>query len=518
VTQLNRDGAAPPTTAAAETAPHDPDWRAREIRLAVTNGIKLATSLLATWGIALVVRLYIPRFLGPDRFGVLNFADAFTTTAFVVLGLGLDTYVRREISVRPEHASDFIGGIAALRLVLVALVYAGMELVLRAMHRSAEVRTLVYIYGAAQFFMVGNTTTAGLLQATGKVNEMSMLSVAIKVLWGIGIGLAIFLRLPLWAFAATVAVSEGLKSLVLFALAKKHLGFHIRIYPAATYLVVVASLPFFISGLATAFYDKVGVSLLAYMSSDREVGWYGSAVGLAGLTLLLVPLISWVLIPLFARAAKASEDELCSIVRRSLEFILTLTIPVALIMVADADILIRLAFGSAFAPATLAMRLLGVAHLLMYVSIVCAYALAVLKITWPMSFVFVSGMFVNPTCNLLLIRPSLAYGGPGGGGAACASATLITEIGIVIALLSLLGKRAVDRQLGVHVFKQAGCAVVAGLIDYFALRQLGPVRMVLTGIIYVALVLVTKAADVNGMITWVRTALKQRRAARASAA
>ena len=73
------------------------EWRRREIGLAASNALKLGSSLLATWGIALVARLYIPRFLGPDRFGVLNFAEAFTATAFVFLGLGLDTYVRKEI-------------------------------------------------------------------------------------------------------------------------------------------------------------------------------------------------------------------------------------------------------------------------------------------------------------------------------------------------------------------------------------------------------------------------------------
>src|SRR6185503_11222380 len=129
--------------------------------------------------------------------------------------------------------------------------------------------------------------------------------------------------------------------------------------PRLTLGVVVASLPFYVSGLATTIYDKIGVSFLAFMGSDREVGWYGAAAGLAGLTLLLAPLISWVLTPLFARAAAASEAELCLMVRRSLDFILTVAIPVSLMMIVGADVWIKLLFGAKFAPAASALRVLA---------------------------------------------------------------------------------------------------------------------------------------------------------------
>lgn len=503
----NEPSTPPPPSVGSAPAP---EWRKREIRLAAANALKLGSSLLATWGIALVARLYIPRFLGPDRFGILNFADAFTATAFVMMGLGLDTYVRKEISVRPQHASDFVGGIVALRLLMLVFVYAGMELILRYTHRSPEVRMLVYILGAAQFFMVGSTTSSGLLQATGQVTEMSVLSVITKVIWAIGITLSIWLKLGLWAFACAVAASEGLKSLVLFALARKHVGFALSVNVKATGAVIIASLPFYVSGLATTIYDKIGVSLLAFMGSDREVGWYGAAAGLAGLTLLLAPLISWVLIPLFARAAAASEAELYLMVRRSLEFILTVAIPVSLMMVVGADVWIKILFGPNFAPAAMALRVLAVANLLMYVSIVCAYALAVLKMTWRMSAVFTGGMLVNPICNLLLIKPSLSLG-LGGGGAACATATLITEIGVVTPLFLMLGGRAFNSRLIVRIVKNIAAAVLVIVLDTLVLQPLGPVRLLLDAAIYVVLVLVTGAVNIRELVSSVKMALRQRK-------
>ena len=111
---------------------------------------------------------------------------------------------------------DFVGGAIALRLLLLVLVYAGMEIVLRFDSFTRRSSTFMYIFGATQFFMVGGATSAGLLQAAGRVNEMSVLSVVAKLGWAGCIVIVIVLHLGLWAYALSVAITEGAKSLILF--------------------------------------------------------------------------------------------------------------------------------------------------------------------------------------------------------------------------------------------------------------------------------------------------------------
>lgn len=499
------------TSAKLETAAQE-NWRLHETRLAVANGLKLGSSLILTWTIALVARLYIPRFLGPAPFGALNFAEAFATTAFVVMGFGLDTYVRKEISVRPGHASDFVGGIVSLRLLLLLVVYVGMEVVLRSTHCTAETKRLVYIFGAGQFFMVGANTSAGLLHAVGKVNEMSVLSVLVKIGWGAFIFFAVILRLPMWFFALAFTLSEGTKALVLFALAKKHLGFKFHINVKATAAVLVAALPFFVSGLATTVYDKVGVNLLEFMANRSEVGWYGAANGLAGLVLMLVPLLSWVIVPLFARAAAQSEEELFRMVRRSLEYVLVATMPVAMTLMVGADIWVRLLFGQAYAPAAMALRVLATTTFLMYMSIIAVYALAVLNYTWSMSLIFLSGTVINPVCNLLLIPRLSAHGGAGSAGAACAIATLVTEVAMVSGLLTRLGRRCYDSRLLLVMAKSFGAVALVVLTDFFLLVRLGPVRLAIDLLLYAVLVVAFRAVAIAETVGFVREMIQKKRA------
>ena len=73
---------------------------------ALRNAVKLATSLLLTWGVALVITFKLPKYLGPTVFGHYKFGDQFAMSLAVFLSLGVDTYISREVAVRPKHASE----------------------------------------------------------------------------------------------------------------------------------------------------------------------------------------------------------------------------------------------------------------------------------------------------------------------------------------------------------------------------------------------------------------------------
>ena len=485
------------------------DRRQRDIGTAFANALKLGASLVATWGIALVTRLFIPRYLGPERFGILNFSDAFAGTAFVFMGLGIDQYVRKEISVRPAHTSDFIGGIIALRLILLAVVYAGMEVVLSSTHRDSQVRTLVYIMGIAQYFSVGSGTSAGLLQAAGHVNGISVLSVLIKFAWGGCILSAIYFRLELWAFATSLALTEGLRSIALFALARKHLQFQMKIDVRATLAVVAAAFPFCISGLASTVYDKIGTNVLGFTASSREVGWLGAAAGLHGITLMVAPLVSWILTPLFARAAADSRDELFRLIRRSLEFIIAIATPLTLFMALGANIWVGILFGEAFRPAANILRVMAISTLLMYLSIVAASALAVLNYTWRMSVVFLGALLVSAASNYVLIR-HFASAGPGAEGAASAAAMTLTELAIVVPLVAMLGRQAIDRRLISSTGKNLVAAAIVVALDHFVRGAFGWWTLVLDGFAYLALSVGSGGSDIKGMIQVVKASRTSR--------
>jgi O-antigen/teichoic acid export membrane protein len=477
--------------------------------LAIRNALKLGGSLLFTWGIALGIRLLVPRYLGPIRFGTLNFADGFSTAAFIVLNLGQEAYIRKEVAVRPSHASDFFGGVFALRAVLTVLVFAAIAAVLKVTGKSADVTEVVFIYGAAQFFVTANATFSAMLHAKGDVGAMSVLAVVTKVVWAAGLLAAMATGAGLWAYGASYLASESIETVVLYRLAQRHLGLSFRIDRAATRAMLLTSLPYFLQTFASTAYGKLDISLLEFMTSTQEVGFYGAASALSMLTLLITPLIGWVLMPMLARAAARSRAEFFEQIRRSLELILTVAIPASMMINLGAEFWIHLVFGEAFMPAALALRIQATMFVLTYVAIVYSLALIMLERAWALTRIAMVGLAVNVALNLALIHPSMSYFGQGGGGAGCAIAMLGTEIVVASLMMRIIGVEAFDRRSVVTITKSLLAFGVVVAVDR-ALRSLGSVRLVADGVVYLVIVIASRALRLREMYGIARQAVRDR--------
>jgi O-antigen/teichoic acid export membrane protein len=477
--------------------------------LAIRNALKLGASLVFTWGIALAIRLLLPRYLGPVRFGTLNFADGFTTAFFIALNLGADQYIRKEVAVRPSHATEFFGGVAVIRVALALVVMAAMAIVLHVTGREPEIQGLVLLYGLTQFFVTSNATLSALLHAKGRVGAMSVLAVATKVIWAGGVLLAMVTGAGLWAYAVSYLASESVETFVLYGLAREHLDLRFRVAWTSTKAMLLASLPYYLILFAQTAYGKLDVSLLEFTAGSEEVGWYGAAQTVAGLTLLVTPLIGWVLMPMFARAAARSREELDEQLRRSLELILVIAIPASLVINLGAELWTRIIFGPAFAPAAPALRITATMFVLMYVSIIYAQALIMLGRAWTLVLISVVGLVANVALNLALIRVSLRAFGPGGGGTGCALAIFGTEIVVATCLIGSVGRRAFDRRNVLAIGKcLAACAVVT-FVDR-KLAAWGIPRIVADASLYAALVVGTGAVRPREMIAVVQEALRRR--------
>lgn len=479
--------------------------------VAVRNALKLGSSLFFTWGIALGIRLVLPRYLGPTRFGELNFADGFTAAAFIVLGLGSDSYIRKEVSVRPSHATDFFGGMQVLRVALAGLVTAGMLTVLHRTERSVEIVQLVLLYGLTQFFVNANATLSAILHAKGRVGGMSVLAVVTKVVWAGGVILGMAIHAPLWIYPLSYFASEFVETFALYALAYRHVDLRFRVDVRATGAMLLASLPYNLNLFATTAYGKLDVSLLEFMCNTEEVGWYGAANAVASLTLLVTPLIGWVLMPMFARAAARSREELYEQIRRALELILSVAIPAALMIFVGADVWVHVMFGQAFAPAAGALRVLAPMFIVMYVGIIYSIAIIMLERPWALVVIALGGLVVNVGLNLAFIGVSMKLLGPGGGGTGCATAMLGTEIFVTSCMVILVGRKGFDRRSVATILKSlAACGAVV-VVDRVT-AGLGPARLVIDGAVYATLVLGTGALRLREIAGVIREALRRKAA------
>jgi O-antigen/teichoic acid export membrane protein len=499
-----------PATPGADVPGHDEQAAARETRLAIINSIKLSLSLVGTLVVAFAVRFMIPRYVGPAAFGQLNFADAFAMSFFVFTTFGIDSYIRKEVSIRLEHANEFFAGFFLLRLATAFLICGMMAVGLYWMGKGELEWRLAFIFAAGQVAFVHNFTVTSLLHAASEVNELAWMNVISKILWGGGIYVGLVLGWPLEMIAVCFLVSEGVKAIYLSQVAQRKLRLRWKVDMRATWAAVAASFPYFLNYMCHRTYEKLNVSMLSGMTNDNEVGWYSAATNIATISLLFLPILQAVVVPMAARTAAKSTEAMNEIMRGAVRLVVVSGTLISLILMLHAQVMVDHAFGAGFGPSALSLQMLAPMFPLTYLAVLGAMHLIQLDRIWTMIKVSLAALVINPLLNgpLILLGYKMGQGWAGG---MSALASICTEGANAAITFYILGNAAVDKRFWVVLAKTLLiCGLVTGL--HYATEPLGVWRIGLEVAAYGILAMVTGALPMADIQRLIRDAVNARKA------
>jgi O-antigen/teichoic acid export membrane protein len=464
--------------------------------VALRNGLKMGGSLLITWSVALIVKLRVPPILGPVRQGHFGFADSFASMWFTAIGLGIDVHLMKEASVRPKYASDVVGGVLLLRLLISLFIFPAMAVVLLLTGRSGEILSAVMIFGAAYHLMALNATLGAVLQANSNVGPGVVANISTKIVWGAGLLLMLRLNASLPMLALPFLVGEALRAAILIP-ATRSGGLQFRVNVPAIRAAIRESVPYFVNGLALGILSNLVMSVLEFVRRDeREVGWFASVQNLGSLCMLLSPLLFWVVVPLLARANARSEEEGMGVFRRCLEGLVVAIAPITVLISAGSDFLIRVAFGEKYAPAALGLSILSLVFIMTYTNMMLANKLIVLKQGWSVTVISISSIFVTSALMLVFVPLFRRLFGEGGECAGAASSVIASEACVLAAMLTRFRRFPLDAR-NVRVFAKIAGLSALTLVLNRQLRFLGPVRLIIDAVVYCGLALAIGAVRVH---------------------
>lgn len=482
---------------------------AGDLRVARSNAGKLGISLVLTWTIAIAVRIFMPRHLGPAAFGAYAFADGLAANAMGFLTLGVDTYTLREEPLRPRHANEYFWGVTLFRLAIaVAVLVVGIPL-LAASGQSEQIQHLTIVFGAGYLVAQIAGSLAASLQANTIVDLVAVANVATKVAWGGLVAAALLGGAPLEALAGAMLVSELLKGALLYRESRRRVGLRWRLDPGVTRVVLAASLPFYANSLIRVM-NRLDLAALGFLAGEQEVGWYGAAGMFYLLVLLLSPLMSSVYLPLLSRVRARSEADLWRVTSRTAETVLAVSIPLALFLALGADIWVRILFGEAFAPSALSLRATAPLAVLTYVASLLAMALFTIRRHWTVTVSSIVGTVASPLVAVACIPVGARLLGPGGAGAGAAMGAIAMEACIIAIQLRVVGLKAVGR--GTVVLAARALAVGAAVTGaHVLMAPLGVWRLAVDAVLYVALGWPVGILPVRQMLALIRDVQQARR-------
>lgn len=230
-------------------------------------------------GAGLIVSVWIARYLGPEQYGLWNFAIAFAALFGAFAALGLDNVVVRELVKNPARQNELLGSAFALKLAG-SLCMLIMAIAAISIARSGETFTLwlVAISAAGYVFLSINVID---FYFQAKV-QSKFTVIAVNGAFAIATVAKIALLLveaPLIAFVWAGSAETALSAIFLLA------AYHINRQDIRKWRfradVAVALLkdgwPLILSGLAIMIYMRIDQIMIGQMLGDKEVGLFSAA-------------------------------------------------------------------------------------------------------------------------------------------------------------------------------------------------------------------------------------------------
>lgn len=304
-------------------------------------------------GVGLIVGVWVARYLGPEQFGLFNYATAFVGLFGVVAGLGLQSIVVRDIVRDPSGKEEtlgsatvlqFIGGLVAYGLTMVAISWARPD--------DASAKAIVVILGAVMLVKISDVAIywfESQVQSKFTVwvqNSVFLCFAVLKVL-------LILQKAPLivfvWITLAEAVVVAVLMLIVLGLYGPRVRELRVSIARAKTLLL--DSWPLLLSGVAVMIYMKIDQIMLGQMMGDQAVGIYSAAVRISEVWYFVPMSIVASVFPSILEAKTLSEKLYYQRIQRLYDLMVWLSVCVAVPMTFLSSLLVTSLFGDAYVAA-----------------------------------------------------------------------------------------------------------------------------------------------------------------------
>lgn len=219
------------------------------------------------------------RHLGPEQYGELSYAIAFTAFFQALATLGLDGITVRDLSNRPDQTRAILGTVARLRLVAsVAGWIAACGIV--SFLRPDDIRTLalVALISGGLLFQSADVIDLWFQSQTRSRHAALARSVAFIVSTGIRASL-IIAESSLWAFAITQIFESALTAFLLIRTFRRHSSVSNWEWQQSFALRSLRSgAPLLLSSLSIVAYLRIDQLMLKGMAGDGTLGLYSAAL------------------------------------------------------------------------------------------------------------------------------------------------------------------------------------------------------------------------------------------------
>ena len=355
--------------------------------------------------VGLLVGIWVARYLGPDKFGLLSFAHSFVGLFTIFATLGLDEIVVRELVKDESRRDSLVGTTFWLKLFGAFLVLLVLAFAINFTSNDVDTHILVFIIASATIFQSFNIVDFYFQsKILGKfVAYANFISLFISSIVKIALILS---HASLLAFAWVVLFDSFVLACGFIYFFLKHSTFRIKylIFHKSTAIDLLKdSWPLIFSGGVLMIQARIDQVMIKEMLGSLEVGYYSVAMRLIEAVAFIPMLLKSSLYPSIQSAKIQSkalyQDRLLNFYRLNFLFFLVLAIPIFIF----AEPIIVLLFGIEYQPAGVLLALLSIRLFFTNMGVARGTYIVTENLMKFSMFTMILGTIVNIYLNYVLI-------------------------------------------------------------------------------------------------------------------
>lgn len=323
----------------------------------VQNASWLIGGRLVHMLLSFAIGLLTARYLGPDNYGLINYASAFATFFSSFCTLGINSVIVKNFIDHPSQEGETIGTALVLRLISSLLSLCTIVGIVRVVDGNEPITLLVVaLYCISLFFHIFDTFNYW-FQA--KI-QSKYYAIATLISYIIASGYRLVLLMlgkgVQW-FALSNSVDYCIVAFLLFFFYKRSHGPRLSFSFKKARELLSVSRSYILSGLMIAIYGATDKLMLKQMLDESAVGYYALALSISTMWTFVLSAIIDSLKPSIMRYHNENKDLYERTNRKLYAVVFYVSLLASICIVVSAPLFIRIVYGEKYLPAIEPLRI-----------------------------------------------------------------------------------------------------------------------------------------------------------------
>lgn len=361
--------------------------------------------------VALFVGVYVARYLGPERFGLLSYAGSFVGLFTALATLGLDGIMVRELVKTPERRDELLGTAFWLKAGGAILMWIGIAAAVPFTNNDTQTNILIVIIALGVIFQAFNVIDFS-YQAEVKSKYVVYAQLFQLAVSSITKLILIWISAPLVWFAGVFLLDALIHAAGITTMYLKNTG---KVWAwkwrwGTAKELLRDSWPLILSGMAMSIYMRIDQVMIKEMLGAEQVGYYAAAVRLSEAWYFIPMAITSSVFPAIINAKKQSEALYYQRLQKLYDLMAWLAVAIALPTTFLAAWVIRVLYGDAFLPAAGVLSIHIWAGVFVFLGVASGKWFICENYIKKNFYRTLFGMAINVILNLILIPLYRIYG------------------------------------------------------------------------------------------------------------